>query len=219
MKKMDVRKLTTIGMLCAVSYVMVLIGRFIPNVAGFLSYDPKDAIVVFSGFVFGPFAALILSVVVSFIEMFTISTTGIYGCLMNIFSTCSFALPAALIYKRMRTVKGAVLGLGVGVVCMTGCMVLWNYMITPLYMKVDRSVVVGMLLPVFLPFNFVKGGLNAGLTMLLYKPLTTALRSVRLLPKGDGGAKKGSVQLGITLAALFVVATFTVLFLIFADII
>ena len=36
-------------------------------------------------------------------------------------------------------------------------MLLWNYLITPIYMGMDREeIVVPMLIPVFLPFNLVK---------------------------------------------------------------
>ena len=207
-----------LAMLSAISFVMVLVGRLIPDVAGFLSYDPKDAVIVIAGFIYGPMTSVIISVIVSLIEMISISGTGIYGMIMNIFSTCAFAVPAALIYKKMRTMKGAVLGLVTSVVFMTGCMVLWNYIITPYYMRVERSVVAGMLLSVFLPFNLVKGGINMGLTMLLYKPLTTALRRARLIPESSGGSSKKSLQIGFTVAALFVLATFVVLFLLFTKV-
>lgn len=219
MKKFNARKISILAMLSAISFIMVLVGQLIPNVAGFLSYDPKDAMVVIAGFIYGPLASVIISVIVSFIEMISISGTGIYGMIMNIFSTCSFAVPAALIYKKMRTMKGAVLGLATGVAFMAGCMVLWNYIITPFYMKVDRSVVAGMLLTTFLPFNLVKGGINMGLTMLLYKPLITALRKTRLLPESNGnGSSRKSVQIGFTVAGVFVLVTFILLFLIFAKV-
>ncbi len=218
MKRFDSKKICMLAMLSAISFVMVLVGRLIPDVAGFLSYDPKDAVIVISGFIYGPMTSVIISVIVSLIEMISISGTGIYGMIMNIVSTCAFAVPAAMIYKKMRTMKGAVLGLVTSVVFMTGCMVLWNYIITPYYMRVDRSVVAGMLLSVFLPFNLVKGGINMGLTMLLYKPLTTALRKARLIPESSGGGSKRSAQIGFTVAALFVLATFVLLFLLFAKV-
>lgn len=218
MKRFDSKKICMLAMLSAISFVMVLVGRLIPDVAGFLSYDPKDAVIVISGFIYGPMTSVIISVIVSLIEMISISGTGIYGMIMNIVSTCAFAVPAAMIYKKMRTMKGAVLGLVTSVVFMTGCMVLWNYNITPYYMRVDRSVVAGMLLSVFLPFNLVKGGINMGLTMLLYKPLTTALRKARLIPESSGGGSKRSAQIGFTVAALFVLATFVLLFLLFAKV-
>lgn len=218
MKKVDVRKMSIVAMLSAISFVMVLVGRVIPDVAGFLSYDPKDAVVIIAGFIYGPLTSVIISVLVSVIEMISISGTGIYGMIMNIFSTCSFAVPAALIYRKMRTMKGAVLGLATGVFVMTGCMVLWNYLITPLYMKVDRSVVAGMLLTVFLPFNFVKGGINMGLTMVLYKPLITALRKFHFVPEGNGNVGKRSARIAFLIAAILILVIFSVLFLFFTKV-
>ncbi len=179
----------TVGMLCAVAYAAVLVGRVIPDVIGFLSYDPKDVIVVIGGFIYGPLTSVIISVIVSFVEMITISSTGPYGFIMNAVSTCAFAVPAALIYKKMHNMKGAVLGLLAGVAGVSVAMVLWNWIITPLYMKMDRAVVAAMLPTVFLPFNLVKGALNAAITMLLYKPVVNGLRAAKLIegtPEGRG---------------------------------
>ena len=210
------RKLVVTAMLIAISFAAVLIGRLVPNVAGFLSYDPKDAIVVIAGFIYGPLTSVIISVIVSLIEMLTISTTGPYGLIMNVFSTCAFAVPAALIYKKSRNMKGAVIGLVAGMVSMTVCMLLWNYIITPFYMGVDRSMVAGMLVPTFLPFNLIKSGINLGLALVLYKPIVSALRMAHLLPPAQHKPSKVSVQVGITLISLFVLATFILLFLVFS---
>lgn len=38
-----------------------------------------------------------------------------------------------------------------------------------------------LLLTAFLPFNLLKGGLNAGITFLLYKPIVTTLRRLHLV--------------------------------------
>lgn len=57
-------------------------------------------------------------------------------------------------------------------------MMLWNYLIAPIYMGYPREAVAELLIPVFLPFNLLKSGLNAGFTFLLYKPITTALRKM-----------------------------------------
>lgn len=168
------KKMTTLAVLCAISYVVMVMGR-IPIVL-FLKYDPKDVIITLGGLIWGPMSACIVSVIVSFIGMFTVSETGILGCLMNIVSSCSFACTASAIYKKKHTLSGAVIGLGVGSVAMVAVMLLWNYLITPLYMGYPREAVVELLLPAFLPFNAIKAGLNAAFTFLLYKPITTALR-------------------------------------------
>ena len=171
------RKLTATGMLCALAYVAVLVGR-IPLVL-FLKYDPKDVVIVIGGFIFGPLTSLAVSLIVSVVQMVTISANGILGCMMNVISSCSFACTAAYVYKKKRTLSGALFGLFCGCVCQVVTMMLWNYLIAPIYMGLPREELAKLLLPVLLPFNLIKGGVNAALTLLLYRPLTAALSPLR----------------------------------------
>jgi len=173
------KKLISIGMLCALSYVVAAVGR-IPLML-FLKYDPKDIIIVIGGLIFDPLTSFFIALTVSLAEMVTISENGIIGCLMNIISSCSFACTAAFIYSKRRKLSGAVGGLFCGWGCQAAVMLLWNYLITPFYMGYPREAVVQLLIPVFLPFNLIKGGLNASITMLLYKPVVTALRRSHLI--------------------------------------
>ena len=211
MQKLNVKKLVLLSLISALAYAVVLVFPRI-EVAGFLRYEPKDVIIAIGGFLLGPWAAVISSALVALLEMVTISDTGPVGCLMNALSTCSFALTAALIYKKKHDLAGAILALIAGSLVMAGVMVLWNWLITPLYMKVPRPVVESMLLPVFLPFNLVKAGLNSALTLALYKPLTAALRSARLLPPTEAG-KKGSAKPGIYIFAAALLVTCILLLL------
>lgn len=210
-EKMSTRYMAAVAMFAALSFVSVLIAKVIPNVAGFLSYEPKDAVIVIAGLLYGPLTSVLISVIVSLIEMLTISSTGPYGFLMNVISTCAFAVPAAWYYQKHKTQKDAVIGLCFGVITMVVAMLLWNYIITPFYMGVSRETVAGMLMSVFLPFNLVKGGINAALTLLLYKPVVGALRKAGLAAPSSSG--KGSFSLGFTLFALAVLVTFVLLFL------
>lgn len=168
------KRITTIAMLCAISYVVMAVGR-VPVVL-FLKYDPKDAIIALGGLIWGPLTSCIVTIIVSLMEMITVSDTGLLGCVMNVLSSCAFACTAAAIYKKKHTLSGAVLGLAVGCVTMVTVMMVWNYLVTPLYMGYPREAVVELLIPAFLPFNLLKSGLNAGITFLLYKPVITALR-------------------------------------------
>lgn len=197
------KKLTTIGMLCALAYIAVLVGR-IPVVL-FLKYDPKDVIIVIGGFLFGPSAALAVTLIVSVAQMVTISGTGILGCVMNVVSSCSFACTAALVYQKRHRLSGAVLGLFCGLGCQTAVMMLWNYLIAPVYMGYPREAVAALLLPAFLPFNLMKGGLNAAITLLLYKPAVTVLRRSNLIESGASGEMR--IHIGVTLAALLLFTT------------
>lgn len=210
-QKMSTRYMAVIGMFTAVSFIAVLVGKIIPNVM-FLSYEPKDAVIVIAGFIFGPMASAIITVLVSFIEMITISSTGPYGFIMNTISTCAFSVPAAWIYKKYRSQQGAVAGLAAGVVILAATMVMWNYIITPLYMGQPREVVAGMLATLFLPFNLIKGGINAGLALLLYKPVVGALRKAKLV-EPSSSEHKGKFSVGFTIFSLAVLVTFVLLFL------
>ena len=53
---------------------------------------------------------------------------------------------------------------------MAAVMLLWNYLIAPIYMGMPREAVAELLLPAFLPFNLIKGSINTAVTLLLYKP-------------------------------------------------
>lgn len=197
------KKLTTVAMLCAITYVVMAVGR-IPIVL-FLKYDPSDVIVTLGGFIWGPMTSCIVSVVVAVIEMITVSETGILGCIMNIVQTLSFACTAAVIYKKKHTLSGAVIGLVSGWIISVFVMLLWNYLVTPLYMGYSREVVAEMLLPVFLPFNLLKGGLNASITFLLYKPVITALRKSGYVSTVENVTRRKHI--GLILLAFLIIIT------------
>lgn len=200
------QRMTSMAMLAAIAFLMVVVIR-IPVVA-FLKYEPKDVPIIIGGFLFGPFSAFLMSFVVSLVEMLTISDTGLIGFLMNVLSTSAYACTAALIYKKHHTLKGAITGLAVGIILMTGAMLLWNYLVTPIYMGMPREAVAAMLPTVFLPFNLLKGGLNAALTMLIYKPVVTALRKAHLAPERPAdGPRTGKINWGVTIVAVFALIT------------
>ena len=210
------KRICTIGMLSAVAYLVVSIIR-IPIVM-FLKYEPKDVVITIGGLIYGPMASLIISVIVSVIEMFSISDTGIWGLIMNILSTCSFACIAAWIYKRKRSMKGAVAGLMIGTGVMVVIMLLWNYLITPIYLGYPREAVAAMLPSVFLPFNLFKGGLNAAITLLLYKPVVTALRKASLIEPVNANSSTGK-RLGMLPVALVILATSVLILLVLKGVI
>ncbi len=215
--KLSTNRLVTLGMLSALAFAAVLLIR-IP-VVQFLSYEPKDVIIVIGGFMFGPLAAALISVVVSLIEWVTISSTGWIGFIMNVLSTCAFACTASYMYKKNKQIKTAVLGLVTGIVFMTCVMILWNYLITPLYMGLPRVEIAKMLVPVFLPFNLLKGTLNAALAMLLYKPVVQALRKAHLIQPSKENANKKPFSMSVVLLSLFIIVTCVVVILVLQGVI
>lgn len=198
---MSVKKIATIGVLCAMAMVVNILIHFpIVPAASFMNYDPKDIVIVTGGFIMGPMAVVIMSSICSVLELMIRGGT-IIDLIMNIFSTCAFACTAALIYQKKHTKKGALLGLLSGVAVSIVVMMLWNYIVTPIYYQMPREAVVAMFPAIFL-FNILKYGLNAALTLALYKPLVTILRRSSLVEKHGNEKKsgKGMVLLGLFLA-------------------
>ena len=192
-------RLTVLALLSAIGYVSMLFIK-IP-VVGFLSYEPKDIFLTLAGFLYGPLAALACCIVTGLLELF-VSSTGLIGMIMNIIASAAFACTASVIYKKRRDIYGVALGLVCSVAVMTVCMLLWNYLILPLYMGISRAEIVPLLTTMFLPFNLLKAGINAAITMLLYR---TFLRVLKLcgFPVTDHSAeKKSSVVLIVALSAV-----------------
>ena len=206
-RKFSTKEIVCMGMFCALAYAVMALSKLIPvSIAGFLNFDFKDFVIAICGFLFGPLPAIIV--------------TGPIGLLMNVLSTCAFVVPAALFYRSKRKFSSAVVGLILGIVCMAIIMVLWNWLITPLYMGVPRETVVGMLLPVFLPFNLIKGAINAAITLLLYHPIVSALRKANLVPQSTSKApKKKGLSLGVTLVSIFVIISLVLVILAWTGII
>lgn len=174
----QMKKLTRMGMLVAVSVVLVYVIHFpIIPAAPFLEYDPADIPIFIVTFMYGPLAGLAVTVVTSVIQGFTVSAgSGIIGIIMHILSTGSFVLVAGTIYQKNKTRKGAAIALVAGVITMTVVMVGCNLVFTPLFLGAPMEVVVAMLLPAIIPFNLIKASINAGITFILYKYISRILK-------------------------------------------
>lgn len=175
-KQSNTVKLAKMGMLVAIAIVLVYFIHFpiIPAVP-FLEYDPADIPILIGTFAFGPWSGVLLTVVTSLVQGLTVSSgSGLYGIIMHVIATSVFALVAGYIYKGGKTKKRAVIALICGVLAMTVIMIPANLVITPLFMGVPREVVI-QLLPAIAGFNFIKAGINAIVTFLLYKRISKFL--------------------------------------------
>jgi riboflavin transporter FmnP len=168
------RKLTAMGMLVAVSVILVYLIRFpLLPAAPFLEYEPGDIPIFIGTFLFGPLSGFIITLVVSFIQGLTVSaSSGIIGITMHVFATGSFVLVAGNIYKYKKNRKTAVFALGVGVIVMVIMMCIWNIIVTPIFMGIPRSSVLQMIIPVIIPFNLIKSGINSIVTFIVYKKIS-----------------------------------------------
>jgi len=208
-KRLDVKTITVLAILSAIAYILASLIR-IPLVPGpvNLGYEPKDVILVIAGFIYGPFAPLAMAAVISLIEGFTTSVLGPIGIPMNFIASVAFGCTASAFYKKWHTLTGAVVGLSVSVVLTTIVMLLWNYALTPILMGWPRDRVEALLVPLFLPFNLIKGTLNATLLILLYKPIRIALDKSRMLPASlEADAKPAKINTGVLLVSAFILIT------------
>ena len=178
-----IRRVTGIAVFSALAFVVALVCQIIPPVAGFLSLDFKDAVIAMASFIYGPVSAVIIALIAAFIELVTISSTGWYGFVMNFISSAVFSLVASLIYRKLKSINGALIAFFAAILTTTSVMLLMNIFVTPLYMAeigvpLGSDGVIAMIPRVLLPFNFSKALLNSAGAMILYKPLATGLRHI-----------------------------------------
>ena len=181
-KFLETKTVVGIAVFAALAFVLSLVIRF-PVM--FLTFDVKDAIICTAAFIYGPVSAPIIAVLTALLELITVSSTGLYGFLMNFFSSAALATTASLIYRgNRRTLNGAIVSLLLAVVTMVAVMMAANVLITPYYMTGGSVEAVVKLIPsVLLPFNLAKGLLNAAITLLMYKPIKIAMKRAGLLKK------------------------------------
>lgn len=204
-----VKKMVILALICAMAYAVVLVFRLpIIPAAPYLDLEFKSAIILIGSYIFGPLSGLIMSVVICLLEMVTVSDTGVIGCIMNVLANVCLVCPAAFIYKKRKSTAGAVIGIIVGAILMTAAMVLWNYILTPIYQGIPREAIAQMLLPVFVPFNLLKAGLNGGLALFIYRFALEALQKSNLIPKQqlNDKSKKGAV-IGTIVISILIIAT------------
>lgn len=208
-----VRRMALVAVFCAVAYVCQFLFSF--KVA-FLTFDAKDAVMTVGAMFFGPLWGIVMSLIVALLEMVTSgSGTGFYGFIMNFLSSAVFSALAAWIYRYKHTLLGAILGLTASVFGMTAVMLVFNLLITPLYMGGTTAEVAAMIPTLLLPFNLVKALFNAGLVLVLYKPISTALKRAKLL-RGEHAekAKFDKKSIPVLIAGVLLVVLCLVVFLV-----
>ncbi len=192
------RKMVMVGMLGAISTILMYFDFPVPLAPGFIKMDFSELPVIIGGFLLGPVsgaAVAFLKVLLRFILKGT-DTMGV-GEFSNLLGSLAYVLPAALFYKHLKTRRSAEYGLLAGTVTTSIVMVLANAaFVFPLYIKLfgmtaDAIVKMGsavnplvnnmFTLMVFsiLPFNLFKYGVISILTLLVYKKISRAYKSFK----------------------------------------
>lgn len=209
-QKTNLKKLSVTAMLCALAYICMFVFKF---KIGFLTFDLKDALLTVIAFLYGPIYGVASSLLVALLEFVSVSDTGVYGLIMNALSSAVFTFTCGVIYKYRRTLLGAVLGSVSAIFAMTAVMLVANIFITPFYMGVARDEVAAMIPSLLLPFNLIKGVVNAAITMIIYKPITTALKKVGLTNSATAKTNlKKFIPLAISALVLLIIAVIIILF-------
>lgn len=178
----NTRQLVTMALMCAIASLFSFVQiPLIPGVS-FLTYDPSLMPAMVCGFAFGPGAGIAVGSIAAVIHGLILGEW--VGSLMNIFATAFFVLPAALLYRRMRTLKGAIAGLVISVITATAGAILVNLTIGVWFYYGSADVIIPLILPALLPFNLVKTILNALLTLVVYKAVSNLITPKKDRVKG-----------------------------------
>ena len=192
-KKENIRKIAVIGIMSAVSAVLMMLSFNIPIMPSFIKMDFSELPALITAFSLGPVSGVIVCLIKNVINLMFTTTAGV-GELSNFVLGACLVFPAGLIYKKMKTRKGALIGAVVGSLIMAVLSIPWNYFITyPAYINIlnfPLEAILGMykainpnvdglmqaLLIFNLPYTFCKGIVISLLTFFLYKKLSPIIK-------------------------------------------
>lgn len=195
-KKVNPKSIAFVGMLAALSAVLMMISIPLPFAPSFLKFDIAELPALFAGFFMGPLSGCMVIIVKIILKLITQGTdTAFVGEMMNVVGSCAFVLPASFLYKWFHTRKGAIISLSVATFLVSVITIFLNaYIAFPMYsvlygMPMEAILEMGssvnplihdnvtlMLYGVF-PFNLVKHGVTSIITYLIYKRCGNALRA------------------------------------------
>jgi riboflavin transporter FmnP len=192
--KLSTRMLVSIAMLSAVSVALSYLSFTPPLSPSFVKLDMSDFPALIAAFTFSPLAGVGVVLVKNLIGLFSSGTGGV-GEFANFIIGASMAFSTGAVYKKNRTLKGAVISLVVGSLAMAIMGAVMNYFVLlPLYsnfMPMDAIIAAfGAFFPFInskldvvlynsIPFNLIKGLLISVITFLVYKRLSPILKGVQ----------------------------------------
>ena len=97
------------------------------------------------------------------------------GVLFTLFGNLFVQQMIALVYRRNKTRKGAVIGIIVGAIAALAMAIVGNIIVTPFYAHMTTAQVVALIVPALLPFNALKFTIHGVVTFLIYKPISNLL--------------------------------------------
>jgi len=189
MKNNKLRIMIAIGMLSSISFILMLFNFPLPALPPFLKVDFSDVPALIAAITMGPVAGILVALFKNVLYLlFNGSITGVpVGEMANFATSILFMLPVYVIYRKISTIKGLVVGLVAGVLTMAIGMSLLNYLVfLPMYtyfLNVPAETGVALrdtIVKGILPFNLIKGILLASVVMVLIKTMKTWLDKQRI---------------------------------------
>jgi len=167
---MKTQQLVVLGMLSAVAYLLMATVKFpiLPG-APFLKYDPSDAAALLGGILYGS----AWGVAVVFVKDALFFWRNPFGIAADFIAAATFVGVTAWAFGRgsgtaaARLLRGAAAGIAARVLAMIPA----NFVILQLQFGMSPERVAGMLLPAIIPFNALKGLINALLALVVAVPL------------------------------------------------
>lgn len=192
-----VKTIAFVGLMGALSAVLMLLRFPIPFMPPFMSFDLSGVMEMLGGYMFGPGAAFGIILVKILLQLviqgsFSLGT----GEIQNLILSSCYVLPAVLLYYRKKTKKRAVVGMAVSTVLVSVVAVFTNlYMIIPFYASlmgqrmedfvamctaVNPMMKDTLTMAVFgiAPFNLIKYGATSIVTFLVYKKLSRFIKGI-----------------------------------------
>ena len=134
--------------------------------------------------------AALIAIVKNLLKLLLNGTSTYYvGELGNIIGSCMFSVPAALIYRRHKTKKTAMVALAAGVICAIVCAITLPFYAKVAFGGIENIIAMGTKINpavtnlytfaifMIVPFNLVKCGLNAIVTALVYKHVSVIIHA------------------------------------------
>ncbi len=189
-KRNSIKKLSVIGILGALAFVLMLLSF---TVAGPYKLDFSEVPVMIGAFAFGPVVGVTIETIKIILDVVLggASDTAYVGEMANLLMGISFVVPASIIYYRHKTRKQAFIGLAVGTIVMVVVAAILNvYVLLPLYAKLYFNYSLETLLSVYgftdmlkfiiavnVPFNILKGVANSVIVIIIYKRISSVIKA------------------------------------------
>ena len=178
----DTRQLVTMALMAAIGALLAFVQiPLIPGVT-FLTYDPSFVPAMICGFAFGPGAGVAVGSIG--VVVYGLIMGDWVGALMNVIMAVCYVLPAALIYRKFHTFKGAIAGFAVSCVTVLIGALISNLTVGVWFWYGSTDVIMPLLLPAVVPFNLAKAILNSVLTMVIYKAVSNLITPKKNQVKG-----------------------------------